>query len=142
MAVSTHDPPYEQWLAAEGVGAGSVVVVGWSVRCGGHLGMGDLSWQFLVLRASPCPSFCGSGGVALGTLVTIVIVPLVFIFPRIGRCSPVAILIAPLSTPLSPCRRRHRSTRDPPHEQLLMRLGAGSVHHCRSSIRKSLPCEQ
>jgi hypothetical protein len=25
------------------------------------------------------------------------------------------------------CLRRHHSTRDPPHEQLLMRLGAGGV---------------
>jgi hypothetical protein len=62
-----------------------------------------------------------------GTLVAIIVVPLVFVFPRIGRCSPVAILIAPLSTPLSPCRRRRHSTHDPPHEQLLVRLGAGGA---------------
>jgi hypothetical protein len=38
LAPMTH--PYKQWLAAEGVGAESVVVVGWSVRCGGRLGTG------------------------------------------------------------------------------------------------------
>jgi len=36
-------------------------------------------------------------------------------------------------TPVSLSRRYRWSTRDPPHEQLLVRLGAGGVLRCRSS---------
>ena len=43
-------------------------------------------------------------------------------------------LIVIIVLPLSPCHRHHHSTCYPPHEQLLVRLGAGGVvfpvHRC------------
>jgi len=90
MAISTHAPPCEQWLASMGAGAG--------------LSFG-LPFPASALPCPPC-----------WVVVHCVVFQIRAIGAGAGPSSPLCLLT-------SCCL----STRDPPHEQLLMRLGAGGV---------------
>jgi hypothetical protein len=92
-------------------------------------------------RVSPGPGVGGRGrGFVVPLLFVIVVSSLSSLSPpshhRLPSLSPT--LQAGI-TPVPLSRRSRQSTRDPPHEQLLVRLGAGGVLRRRSSPRVIVP---
>jgi hypothetical protein len=123
-------PPYKQILIGVGVSwcfsslLPSPVISPPSHHCLPSLLLPSLLPPIVV---SP-PSCCH-----LPSLLSLSPLPLVVVSPptlQAGACSGGGGGITPV--PLSHCY--HWSTRDPPHEQLLVRLGVGGVLHCWSSL--------
>jgi hypothetical protein len=114
MAVSTHNPPCEQWLAVAeaGGGAGSSFII---IYRGGGFVSGDM----VALG-------CRTRTFAVGFLSSLFVVVHSFI---------VVVILQPCCSPLSfsslPIRRHSpASTTNPPHEQWLVRLGMGTQACC------------
>jgi hypothetical protein len=114
VAVSTRNPPCEQWLAVveAGAGAGSSFVI---IYRGGGFVSGDVA-----------ALGCHTHTFAVGFLSSLSVVVHSFV---------VVVILQPCCSPLSfsslPIRHHSpASTTNPPHEQWLVRLGAGTQACC------------